>query len=68
MIDASVSGDDWVLWVELWTRALRDERVREARQRLDDRSRPQIASIIRRGEAGEFVEPTRIASRSSSRR
>ena len=57
LIDASVSGEDWVLWVELWTRALRDERLREARQRLDDRWRAQIATIIADGvEAGVFAD------------
>jgi AcrR family transcriptional regulator len=57
LIDASASGEDWVLWVELWTRALRDERLREARQRLDDRWRAQIATIIADGvEAGVFAD------------
>jgi AcrR family transcriptional regulator len=64
LIDASVSGEDWVLWVELWTRALRDERLREARQRLDDRWREQIAAIIREGAAsGDFsdADPEQVA-------
>jgi AcrR family transcriptional regulator len=64
LIDASVFGDDWVLWVELWTRALRDERLSQARQRLDDRWRAQIAAIVGEGvEAGVFaaVEPERAA-------
>jgi AcrR family transcriptional regulator len=55
LIEASVTGDDWVLWIEFWTRALRDEQMREARQRLDDRWRTQIAAIIREGvESGHF--------------
>ena len=64
LIDASISGEDWVLWVELWTRALRDERLREARQRLDDRWRAQIAAIIADGvEAGVFADadPEQVA-------
>jgi AcrR family transcriptional regulator len=64
LIDASVSGEDWVLWVELWTRALRDERLRDARQRLDDRWRAQIAAIIADGvEAGVFADadPEQVA-------
>ena len=64
LIDASVSGEDWVLGVELWTRALRDERLREARQRHDDRWRAQIATIISDGvEAGVFADadPDRAA-------
>jgi AcrR family transcriptional regulator len=64
LIDASVTGDDWVLWMELWTRALRDERLRGARQRLDDRWRAQIAAIVAEGvEAGVFTaaDPQRTA-------
>ena len=64
LIDASVTGEDWVLWVELWTRALRDERLRDARQRLDDRWRTQIAAIVAEGvDAGVFsgVDPDRAA-------
>jgi AcrR family transcriptional regulator len=64
LIDASASGEDWVLWVELWTRALRDERLREARQRLDDRWRAQIAAIVAEGvDAGVFkaADPDRAA-------
>jgi AcrR family transcriptional regulator len=64
LIDASVSGEDWVLWVELWTRALRDERLRDARQRLDDRWRAQIAAIVAEGmKAGVFAaaDPDRAA-------
>jgi AcrR family transcriptional regulator len=64
LIDASVSGDDWVLWMELWTRALRDERLRAARQRLDDRWRREIESIVTEGvEAGVFLagDPQRAA-------
>ncbi len=64
LIAASTGGDDWKLWMELWTRALRDPAVRDERQRLDDRWREQIAAIVREGqEAGEFggPDPNRIA-------
>jgi len=65
LIDASIGDDDdWVLWMELWGRALRDEGLRDARQGLDDRWREQIAGIVREGiDAGEFSEcdPERAA-------
>jgi AcrR family transcriptional regulator len=55
LIEGSVSGEDWMLWIELWTRALHDPGVREARQRLDDDWRALIERIIRQGtESGEF--------------
>jgi AcrR family transcriptional regulator len=64
LIASSGAGDDWALWMELWTRALRDPGMRDARQRLDDRWRDQIAEIVREGqEAGEFggPDPERVA-------
>jgi AcrR family transcriptional regulator len=64
LISSSGAGDDWALWTELWTRALRDPAMREARQRLDDRWRAQIAEIVGEGqEAGEFAgaDPDRVA-------
>jgi AcrR family transcriptional regulator len=64
LIDESLGGDDWVLWIELWTRAIRDDKLAEARQRLDDRWRSQIATIVRAGQdAGEFeaADPERVA-------
>jgi AcrR family transcriptional regulator len=55
MIEASAEEYDWTLWIELWTRALRDPASREARQRLDNRWREEIAAVIRAGqEADEF--------------
>jgi AcrR family transcriptional regulator len=64
LIESSVGGEDWVLWIELWTRALRDEQLAESRQSLDDRWREQIAGIVRDGQAsGDFAgdDPERIA-------
>lgn len=65
LIDASIGDDeDWVLWMELWGRALRDADLRAARQGLDDRWREQIAGIVSEGiEAGEFsdCDPRRAA-------
>jgi AcrR family transcriptional regulator len=64
LIEAAVTGEDWILWMEFWTRALRDEHMRDARQRLDDRWREQVAAIVREGiESGHFraPEPERAA-------
>lgn len=64
LIEAAVTGEDWILWMEFWARALRDEQMREARQRLDDRWREQVAAILREGiESGHFRarEPERAA-------
>ena len=64
LIESSLGGDDWVLWLELWTRALRDPDLARARQRLDDRWRSQIAAIVQEGvEAGDFdaADPERMA-------
>lgn len=57
LLEASAEGYDWTLWMELWTRALRDRSTLVARHRLDDRWRSQIAAVIRDGQqAGEFAE------------
>jgi AcrR family transcriptional regulator len=57
MIESSAEEYDWTLWMELWTRALRDRSTRVARRRLDDRWRAQIAEVIRDGQrTGEFGE------------
>jgi AcrR family transcriptional regulator len=64
LIERSVGGDDWVLWIELWTRALRDPQASASRQLLDDEWRAQIAAIIADGQAsGDFSgpEPDRAA-------
>lgn len=58
LIDRSVGGDDWVLWMELWTRALRDPRTAESRRLLDERWRADIAAIVAEGQgAGVFGGP-----------
>ena len=57
MLETSAEEYDWTLWMELWTRALRDRSTLAARRRLDDRWRAQIAEVIRDGQrAGEFGE------------
>jgi AcrR family transcriptional regulator len=57
LIEASVYDYDWTLWMELWTRALRDERTAETRHRLDQRWRNEIEREVEAGQAaGEFNE------------
>jgi AcrR family transcriptional regulator len=55
MLETSADEYDWTLWMELWTRALRDSSSGSARSRLDERWRAQFAAVIREGQqAGEF--------------
>ncbi len=65
LIELSVPGllpdydrlDDWALWIEIWVRALRDEKLAHEREMLDRRWRQSIADIIRHGRStGEFPE------------
>ena len=48
---------DWTLWMEMWVRARRDEKVRETYFRLDRRQRGLIADIVREGQAHGRVRP-----------
>jgi AcrR family transcriptional regulator len=46
---------EWVLWVELWLRAVRDPALRPVAARLYERYRRWLAGIIQAGvESGEF--------------
>jgi AcrR family transcriptional regulator len=57
LIDASIppAADDWPLWIELWSRGLRDQEVAKKRSALDRRWRWTIADIVRTGQRnGEF--------------
>jgi AcrR family transcriptional regulator len=55
LIESAAGGSDWALWMELWTRALRDRKLGDARRRLDDRWREKFAAVVRDGQAaGEF--------------
>jgi AcrR family transcriptional regulator len=46
---------EWVLWVELWLRAVREPALRPVAARLYERYRDWIAAVIRTGvESGEF--------------
>ena len=52
---APVLRDDFALWIELWSRALRDDAAAKKRAAGDRRWRATIADIVREGEsAGEF--------------
>jgi len=47
--------EGWFLWIDMWSRAIRDAGVAGDRQALDRRWRETIADIVRRGiEGGEF--------------
>jgi AcrR family transcriptional regulator len=55
---------EWVLWVELWLRAVREPALREVAARLYERYREWLAAAIRAGvDSGEFeqVDPQRVA-------
>jgi AcrR family transcriptional regulator len=66
LIEASADDYDWTLWMELWTRALRDEASADARLRLDQRWRKAIADEVREGQArSEFAadaDPEEVAT------
>jgi AcrR family transcriptional regulator len=48
---------DWTLWLELWSRALRDGGTARKREALDRRWRATIADIVREGrQSGEFTD------------
>jgi AcrR family transcriptional regulator len=45
----------WTLWVELWSRALRNDEAARKREALDRRWRNTIAEVVREGQrSGEF--------------
>jgi AcrR family transcriptional regulator len=52
-IEVSASGGpalgDWVLWMEVWVQALRDDQVRLTREQLDRRWRRTLLGIIEQG-------------------
>jgi AcrR family transcriptional regulator len=66
LIETAAEGaEDFSLWMELWTWALRDDELRAARERFDARWRAAIEAIVADGvAAGEFgadVEPGEAA-------
>ncbi|HVX33128.1 MAG TPA: TetR family transcriptional regulator C-terminal domain-containing protein [Solirubrobacterales bacterium] len=61
---ATENAEDFALWMELWTWALRDAELRAARERFDVRWRAAIEAIVVDGvAAGEFdaADPPRAA-------
>ena len=49
------SDEYWTLWVELWSRALRNEEAARKREALERRWRNTIAEVVREGQrSGEF--------------
>ena len=56
--DGSVDElDDWVLWIELWARSLRDSNAARNRSALDRRWRAIIADVVQSGlRSGEFAD------------
>jgi AcrR family transcriptional regulator len=65
LIETAAADDDFALWMELWTWALRDADLRAARERFDSRWRATIEAVIADGvAAGEFgadVDPAQTA-------
>lgn len=65
LIETAADGaDDFALWMELWTWALRDADLRAARERFDARWRAAIEAVVVDGvAAGEFggVDPPQAA-------
>jgi AcrR family transcriptional regulator len=67
LIDLAASGGpaigDWVLWMEVWVQALRDEQVRATREQLDRRWRRTLLRIIEQGIGeGSFACPDTAAT------
>jgi AcrR family transcriptional regulator len=57
---------DWILWIELWLRAVRHPELRPTAAKLYARLREWLANAIAAGvEAGQFqdVDPERVADR-----
>ncbi len=52
-VDLAASGGpaigDWVLWMEVWVQALRDDQVRATREQLDRRWRRTLRDVIQQG-------------------
>ena len=55
LIETAAADNDFALWMELWTWALRDADLRAARERFDSRWRAAIEAVVADGvAAGEF--------------
>lgn len=49
---------DWILWLELWVRALRDPSARAAREQLDRRWRSALREVIDEGVESGILRTT----------
>jgi AcrR family transcriptional regulator len=57
-----VQHREWVLWVELWLRAVRDPELRPVAARMYERYREWMSGVIAAGvESGEFDAATDVA-------
>jgi AcrR family transcriptional regulator len=64
-VERREADEYWALWVELWSRALRNGEAARKREALDRRWRNTIAEVVREGQgAGEFgpCDPERFAT------
>jgi AcrR family transcriptional regulator len=64
-VERSEIDEYWALWVELWSRALRNDEAARKREALDQRWRSTIAEVVREGQrTGEFelCDPERFAT------
>ena len=56
---------EWVLWVELWLRAVRDPELRPVAARMYERYRDWMVGVIQAGvDSGEFGKDTDVAATS----
>lgn len=66
LIEASAQGGEWTLWMESWSRAMRDPDAARTRELQDRRWREVIAGVVRAGQrSGDFseaVEPAEVAA------
>jgi AcrR family transcriptional regulator len=64
-VERGESDGYWALWVELWSRALRDGEAARKREALDRRWRNTISDVVKEGQrSGEFgdCDPDRFAT------
>jgi hypothetical protein len=64
-VERRETDEYWALWVELWSRALRNGEAARKREALDRRWRNTIAEVVREGQrSGEFgpCDPERFAT------
>jgi len=55
LIEAASQGGEWALWMESWSRALRDPEAARTRERQDLRWRAVIAEVVSAGQqSGDF--------------